>query len=138
MAAPMAASPSRGLRVHAFSPRSRANGHGVRAVVWVQGCTLGCPGCFNPAAQPRQGGELVAVDDLFRRIIALADSIHGVTLSGGEPLQQVKPVLALLESVRKKSRLSVVLFTGYEWEEFARMKEADRLIGCSALLLIVP
>src|SRR3972149_712339 len=36
------------LRLHALLPRSRANGPGMRAVIWFQGCTRGCPGCFNP------------------------------------------------------------------------------------------
>ncbi|NJO00209.1 MAG: 4Fe-4S cluster-binding domain-containing protein, partial [Anaerolineales bacterium] len=36
------------LRLHQFLPQSRVNGPGLRAVLWVQGCSLGCPGCFNP------------------------------------------------------------------------------------------
>ena len=42
------------LRLHAFLPRSRANGPGWRSVVWVQGCSLGCPGCFNPQTHDRE------------------------------------------------------------------------------------
>ena len=88
------------LRIHAFEPFSRANGPGVRAAIWVQGCSLGCPGCFNPDTHPFAGGELLAVDDLFRRILALGDAIEGITVSGGEPLQQRRPLLALLQRVR--------------------------------------
>ena len=40
--------------IHAIEPRSRANGPGARFVVWLQGCTLGCPGCFNPATHARR------------------------------------------------------------------------------------
>ena len=29
-------------------PRSAANGPGERFVLWVQGCPLACPGCWNP------------------------------------------------------------------------------------------
>ncbi|MCU0780030.1 MAG: radical SAM protein [Akkermansiaceae bacterium] len=43
------------LRLHAFLPRSRANGPGWRSVVWVQGCSLGCPGCFNPQTHDWEG-----------------------------------------------------------------------------------
>ena len=35
------------MRLHHFLPHSRANGSGIRAVLWVQGCSLACPGCFN-------------------------------------------------------------------------------------------
>ena len=58
------------LRVHRFLPHSYANGPGARAVIWVQGCTLGCPGCFNPATHPHAGGELMPIATLFRRIVA--------------------------------------------------------------------
>src|SRR5262245_29198295 len=108
------------LRLHAFLPASRANGPGVRAVLWVQGCSLGCPGCFNPLTHPTTGGELVPTDELVRRLTALGDTIEGITVSGGEPLQQRPALLALLRRLRQQTRLSVVLFTGFTWEEVQR------------------
>ena len=74
------------LRLHGFEPCSAANGPGRRAVLWVQGCTLACPGCFNPRTHDRSGDQ-VGVDELFSRIDQLGDRIEGVTVSGGEPLQ---------------------------------------------------
>ncbi|WP_171117643.1 4Fe-4S single cluster domain-containing protein [Streptomyces sp. Z423-1] len=118
--------PQRGLRIHGFEPYSAANGPGVRAVVWVQGCTLGCPGCFNPETHARGGAE-TPVDDLFERIRGLGDRIEGVTISGGEPLQQREPVLRLLGRIRAETSLSAVLFTGYRWPEVARMPELAAL-----------
>ncbi|WP_168801705.1 4Fe-4S single cluster domain-containing protein [Glycomyces buryatensis] len=121
------------LRLHAFEPRSAANGPGVRAVVWVQGCTFACPGCFNPETHGR-AAEGTAVDGLFDRIAALGD-VEGVTVSGGEPLQQRGPVLALLRRIRTETALSSVVFTGYRWEEFERMPEAAALRECVDVLL---
>lgn len=115
------------LRVHNFLPFSHANGPGVRAVVWVQGCSLGCPGCFNPATHSFAGGELVAVGDLFRRMAVLGNAIEGITVSGGEPLQQQRPLLALLQRVQRETSLSVLLFTGYTWEEIQQMPNAAAL-----------
>ena len=63
------------LRLHAFLPRSRANGPGVRAVIWVQGCSLGCPGCFNPQTHAFSGGEVVTVEELFERIVGLGAGV---------------------------------------------------------------
>jgi anaerobic ribonucleoside-triphosphate reductase activating protein len=116
------------LRLHAFVPFSRANGPGARAVVWTKGCTLGCAGCFNPETHPFTDGELIAVDDLFQRIAAIKETIEGVTISGGEPLQQLRPLLALLRRVREETDLSVLVFTGYTWDEIRRMPEADALL----------
>jgi len=124
--------------MHAFLPQSRANGPEVRAVVWVQGCTLGCPGCFNPNAQSRKGGQWVEVEELFQGIVALGDYIEGVTLSGGEPLQQMEPVLALLARIRKKTGLSTLVFTGYTWEEVQSMEWAGRLLSLVDVLIAGP
>src|SRR5262245_10990749 len=99
------------LRLHAFIPFSRANGPGTRAVIWSQGCTLNCPGCFNPETHSFKGGEEVSVDDLFRRLASIGERIEGITISGGEPLQQLHPLLAFLRRVRGETNLSVLLFT---------------------------
>jgi anaerobic ribonucleoside-triphosphate reductase activating protein len=123
------------LRLHHFLPASRANGPGNRAVIWVQGCSLGCPGCFNPATHPPRGGQVVAVDDLFQRLLALEQTIEGLTISGGEPLQQPAPLLALLQRVRQESRLSVLLFTGFTWPEVQRRPAAMALLAGVDVLL---
>lgn len=123
------------LRLHAFIPFSRANGPGARAVIWTQGCTLNCPGCFNPETHSFNGGEEVAVDDLFQRLVSLGDAIEGVTISGGEPLQQLRPLVALLRRVREETDLSVLVFTGYAWDEIGRMPEADALLACVDALI---
>ncbi len=114
------------LRIHQFLPRSKANGPGNRAVLWVQGCTLSCPGCFNAPTHPGQAGETESVDSLFEQIVALGSSIEGITISGGEPLQQQAGVAALLRRIKAETSLSAVLFTGFSWEELERMGEADR------------
>ncbi|MBI2946940.1 MAG: radical SAM protein [Verrucomicrobia bacterium] len=118
------------LRLHSLLPCSRANGPGTRAVVWVQGCSLGCPGCFNPETHTVQGAESVAVDDLLQRIVGLGDSIEGITISGGEPLQQRPAVVELLRRVKAETALSVILFTGFRWEEVvgASERESDQAL----------
>ncbi|GHJ35960.1 4Fe-4S single cluster domain-containing protein [Streptomyces sp. TS71-3] len=123
------------LRLHGFEPYSAANGPGTRAVVWVQGCTLGCPGCFNSGTHPRDAVEDVSADALFERIRGLGDRIEGVTISGGEPLQQRAPVLRLLERLRAETTLSTLLFTGYRRTEVDRMAEARALYACVDVLL---
>jgi anaerobic ribonucleoside-triphosphate reductase activating protein len=123
------------LRIHEFLPRSRVNGPGMRAVVWVQGCSLGCPGCFNTRTHPFDQGRLVSVDELFHLLLALRGEIEGLTISGGEPLQQCQPLLALLRRVRRESSLSVLLFSGFAWIEIQQMPEAAELLGCVDVLI---
>lgn len=106
------------LKLHHFLKGSRANGPGLRAVLWVQGCSLGCPGCFNPETHAFEGGREWDIDALFDELRAL-DQIEGLTVSGGEPLQQRLPLLELLGRVRRETDLSVLLFTGFAFEELS-------------------
>jgi anaerobic ribonucleoside-triphosphate reductase activating protein len=88
-------------------------------VIWVQGCTLACPGCFNPGTWDLRDGWPVTVPHLLHRLRAIA-GIEGITISGGEPLQQRGPLEVLLREVRTTTDLSIVLFTGYDWEHITR------------------
>lgn len=123
------------LRVHSFLPYSRANGPGLRAAIWVQGCTLGCPGCFNPETHPTDGGELASVNKVYDRIAGLGDTIEGITVSGGEPLQQAPALIRLLHRVRNERPLSVLVFTGYTWNEVRAMLDAEPLLTCIDVLI---
>ena len=38
------------MLVHSMLRRSAVNGPGERAVIWLQGCDLGCRGCWNPTS----------------------------------------------------------------------------------------
>ncbi len=116
------------LRVHHLEPSSQSNGPGSRAVLWLQGCTLNCPGCFNPHTHPHWGGKITPVDAIRARLESLADEIEGVTISGGEPLQQIQPLFHLLRQVRRRTNLSIILFTGYEISEIQVMPRADDLL----------
>ncbi len=49
--------------------------------------------------------------------ISTAPGISGVTLLGGEPLQQPANTLWLLQQLRSESSLSLVLYTGYTRKE---------------------
>ena len=123
------------MRVHAFMASSRANGPGVRAVLWLQGCSLGCPGCFNPDTHPRDAGERASVDELRARVADLSPGIEGLTVSGGEPLEQARPLRALLERLRRETPLSVVLFTGFTWEEVTAAAEMANVLPFGDVLM---
>ena len=101
------------MKLHAIEPRSRANGPGARFVVWFQGCTLGCPGCFNPATHG--DGPASDVGEVIAQLRAARD-IEGISLSGGEPFQQPEAAHALLEAARELG-LSTLAFSGYTLEE---------------------
>ncbi len=127
--------PAATLRIHHIEPSSQVNGPGRRFVTWVQGCTLGCPGCFNPATFPKEGGTEIAVDALIERVFANTNNIEGITISGGEPLQQIIPLTAFLKSIREKSQLSTLVFSGFTWDEIQRIPGSQEFLNTVDVLL---
>ena len=109
------------LNLHSILPRSRANGPGIRMVIWFQGCSLRCPGCFNPDTQPDKPQLVMPVGKLAGRIAAEQHEIEGITITGGEPLQQPEALLKLLAEVWASSTLSVLLFSGYSLYEIVKL-----------------
>lgn len=95
-----------------------AEGPHLRFALWVQGCTLACPGCCNPGLWSKSGGRLVDVDALLAAVreAQTTDGIEGVTLVGGEPLEQMSGVTAFAHGVAAMG-LGVVVFTGLELAE---------------------
>jgi anaerobic ribonucleoside-triphosphate reductase activating protein len=125
------------LNVHALLPRSRANGPGVRAVIWLQGCERRCPGCFNPDAQPTELRRLLTPDELWQWVQTI-EGIEGLTLSGGEPLLQAEALADFLRRVRAESDFSVVLYSGYLREEMETLPDGPALLALVDVLIDGP
>lgn len=110
--------------------RTEAEGPGTRFALWVQGCARRCPGCCNPELLAHRGGALVSVDALVEEVFA-AD-VEGLSLLGGEPLEQAPALAALAARVRARG-LSVMVYTGYTLGE---LRAHDAPAGASALLAV--
>jgi anaerobic ribonucleoside-triphosphate reductase activating protein len=104
------------MYIHNRIANSTANGPGERVVVWVQGCSLACSGCWNTETHPFVKDKDMLISELADWI--LNQNVEGVTFSGGEPFQQA-PALELLISFIKERRpeLSIGSFTGYTLQE---------------------
>ncbi len=103
-------------------------------MVWVQGCSLGCPGCFNPHTHSKGGGRTIAIEVLAQRILARSD-IEGVTFSGGEPFEQAAPLHALARLLRPAG-LSILAFSGFTIEEIRSGSVAQKALleACDVLV----
>lgn len=100
-------------------------GPGRRVGVWVQGCTLACPGCASRDTWDPAGGWPVAVSDLAAEIDDLARGCDGLTVSGGEPLQQAEELAELIAQVRgRHPEWDVLLFTGLAPDEWTGPQRA--------------
>lgn len=99
---------------------SISNGPGVRVVLWVSGCKVHCKGCQNPESWDFCAGKQFdenAKQELFQ---ALDKSyIHGLTISGGHPLEKenlpdIYRLVGLIKSLFPCK--DVWLYTGYQLE----------------------
>lgn len=103
--------------IHAITPQSTVNGPGTRFVIHFQGCTLQCPGCFNPDTHSLSAGQQLTVSDIIKQI---PPDISGVTISGGEPFLQPKFLLELVQQLRL-SDYSIAIFSGFYLKEIEKM-----------------
>lgn len=108
------------VRVHHVLRNSVSNGPGRRYVIWFQGCSLGCRGCFNPDTHAIEGGEFKPIDGVLDDIRGQGGNITGLTISGGEPFQQANALAALVRAVRRDTNLSTIVFSGYRMDEIKR------------------
>jgi anaerobic ribonucleoside-triphosphate reductase activating protein len=104
--------------VHGLIDRSAVNGPGSRAVVFLQGCSLQCPGCQNPDTHHRKSGTQMTYGALAEWILS-REGVTGVTFSGGEPLEQLDDGLDLVIEILREVHpdFSIGIFTGYTLTE---------------------
>ncbi|MFV0295623.1 MAG: 4Fe-4S single cluster domain-containing protein, partial [Hyphomicrobiaceae bacterium] len=117
------------LNVHAIVPGSRANGPGLRTVVWLQGCSRRCPGCFNPETHDHSSRRLITASELVRHVQEIGLDCEGISVSGGEPLEQSPALLAFLRNIREQTSLSIVLFSGYTFEEMHDIPHGPEIVA---------
>ncbi|GIJ29755.1 radical SAM protein [Micromonospora qiuiae] len=131
---------ARTVSVARFLGTTRAEGPGERTAIWVQGCAIRCPGCFNPHLWSFRGGEQVTPAELVGRV--LDAGTEGLTLLGGEPFDQAAPLAEVAAGVRDAGR-SVMTFTGYTRAQLAAAVDAGRddvaaLLAATDLLVAGP
>lgn len=114
-------------------------GPGRRIGLWVQGCSIHCPGCVSQDTWSRDAGKRIAIADLLawcRKVSAGAPD--GVTISGGEPFDQPDALHALLLGLtawRHEQRLDfdILCYSGYPLRRLEK-EHARRLALLDALI----
>ena len=122
------------LKVHSLESFGSVDGPGVRFVVFLQGCRMRCRYCHNPETWSMDKGEEYSVDKLCERVLKYRtywgkdSSKGGVTVSGGEPLLQIKPLIEFMKILKQKGVHTAVDTSGQPFckdEEF--MKDFSEL-----------
>lgn len=101
-----------------------ANGPGVRVSLFVSGCRLHCPGCFNPESWSFDAGKPYTEETQRKILKALADPyVNGLSLLGGDPLEpeNESELVRLAEAVRERfgDSKTIWVWTGRRHERVA-------------------
>ena len=110
-------------------------GPGRRLGIWLQGCSIRCPGCISMDTW-NPGHGVTTVARVLDAVAAYAAEAEGITLSGGEPFDQTDALIDLLGGLRRLSRADVLVFTGYARE--AIQPALDRAAGLIDALISDP
>jgi anaerobic ribonucleoside-triphosphate reductase activating protein len=126
------------LNIAAELQRSVVNGPGTRYVIWVQGCPIRCPNCFNPDFQPEVPKDIIDVEIMAQRVLSVSD-IEGVTFTGGEPMMQAES-LYYLSDILKNHDLSIMCYTGFTLEDLLLSRDPyhSRLLSLTDVLIDGP
>lgn len=93
-----------------------ALGPGRRVGLWLQGCSLRCPGCISVDTWDASLGG-TKISDLLDAMDPLIPEASGLTVSGGEPFEQPAALAEVLRFWRRRSSASILVFTGYELDD---------------------
>jgi pyruvate formate lyase activating enzyme len=121
--------------LHSWDVSTGVDGPGTRFVAFLAGCPLRCQFCHSPDTWYRRSGRSVSVDEVvteirrYERFIKVAGG--GVTVSGGEPLQQPAFTGELLRRCHEMR-----LHTALDTSGFLGDRAGDELLSAVDLVLL--
>lgn len=90
-------------------------GPGRRLGIWLQGCSIRCPGCVSLDTWAAGRGETTVAELLEAASPWLAEA-DGVTVSGGEPFDQPAALSELLRGLRSRFSGDILVYSGHPAE----------------------
>jgi len=115
-----------------------ANGPSIRSSLFVSGCTHKCKGCFNEEYRNFRYGKKwnSEVCDKFIEMIK-ESQIKGVTIIGGEPMDQIADddLLDLVKRIKNEVGKSIWIYSGYTYEQIMQHEKRKEILSfCDALV----
>jgi anaerobic ribonucleoside-triphosphate reductase activating protein len=126
------------MRVAEIIPQSLVDGPGSRTVLFLQGCSIGCPGCQSKHLWPFDGGVLLPVAEVAGRLLTTG---LAVTISGGEPFAQSEALAELCRLLKAAGR-HIIVYTGLAYEDLleilAALPGAEEVLNSADVLMDGP
>ncbi len=118
-----------------------ANGTGIRSTLFVSGCTHKCKGCFNQDYKHFRYGHpwTKEIEDKFIEHIK-NPNVHGVTILGGEPMDQVRDtdLKDLVCRIKEETGQNIWIYSGYMFEEIMMHKKTKEILKYCDILVDGP
>lgn len=94
-------------KVHSIESFGTVDGPGIRFVLFLQGCSLKCKYCHNRDTWDIKLGEEKTLEEIIEKVkrykTYMTLSGGGVTVTGGEPLLQVKFVIEFFKKLKEEN-----------------------------------
>jgi anaerobic ribonucleoside-triphosphate reductase activating protein len=111
-------------------------GPGKRIAIWLEGCPFNCNGCMALSMKKQRTENRKTVKEVFSVIEESCSGFDGITISGGEPFFQVEGLRKLIELIKNKTSLDIMVYSGYLIEELQKMgKDADYVLSIIDILV---
>jgi len=94
-------------------------GPGKRLCVWVNGCSRRCVGCVSARLQRIDESTEVQIEEYF--LGYNLQQTDGVTVSGGEPFEQIDELYKLVRYFRRRGVRDILVYTGFTLQELREM-----------------
>jgi pyruvate formate lyase activating enzyme len=121
---------------HSYEITGSVNGPGIRFTLYLSGCPLRCQYCQNPDMWTMQNGRRVTVGRMLDEVAKYARFVRtahgGITVSGGEPMLQIRFLHALL----RRCKQDLGLHTAVDTSGFLGARASEDFLDLVDLFLL--
>lgn len=124
------------MQIARFMTHTDVEGPGTRSALWLQGCSIRCAHCCNQQMLDFEAGTKVSPQELAIEASKLPN--EGISILGGEPLDQAHELKIFLQEFKQRCHQTVMLFTGYEWSCIAAEPSRASVVALCDLVIAGP
>ena len=121
---------------HSYEITGSVNGPGIRFMLYLSGCPLRCQYCQNPDMWAMHNGRRVTVgrmlDEIAKYEQFLKTAHGGITVSGGEPMLQIR----FLEGLLRRCKIDLGLHTAVDTSGFLGSRASEDFLDLVDLFLL--
>ncbi|WP_285755911.1 4Fe-4S single cluster domain-containing protein [Parageobacillus sp. G301] len=112
-------------------------GFGKRIGIWTIGCPHACLNCSNPELWEENRDKDLPMSIIFQMLRSIHQPIDGVTITGGEPFQQVDELAELVSFIHEEITDDILIYSGYTLRQLKSWKNenVNRILNTISVLI---